>query len=396
MTDPLLGYRERFPILSESVYMISNSLGAMPREVRESLGEYAAAWEKRGVRAWAEGWWELPTLVGDEVAPLIGAPRGSVTTHSNVTLCSHTILSCFDFSGERNRIVVVDQEFPTVVYAMKAQERRGAEVVVVPSDDPVRVDEGRVCDAIDERTALVPISLVLFRSAYILDARPIIEKAHAVGARVVLDLYQAAGTVPVDLSRLGADFAVGGTLKWLCGGPGVAYLYVRPDLIPTMEPSLTGWQADRSPFDFHVGAVRYRDDAWRFLNGTPGIPSLHACRPGLGILREAGVERIREKSVRQTTLLVEGARERGWKTTAPAEPGRRGGTVALDVPHAFGVSRELLARDVIVDYRPRSGIRVSPHFYSTDEECDRVLREVDEILRTHAWERHSEAPRTVT
>lgn len=346
--------------------------------------------------AWSEGWWGLPVTVGDEIAPLLGAPRGSVTAHGTVTLAVDVALSCLDFAGRRNRIVVPERDFPTLHYAVRAQEGGDALVEVIPSEDPVRLDERAVCRAIDARTSLVVLSHVLFRSAWVVDVAPIVERARETGARVLLGVHQSAGSVPVDVTRLGVDFAGGGTLKWLCGGPGVAFLYVRPDLHGELEPALTGWQADRAPFEFQPGAVRYREDAWRFLNGTLNVPALQACRPGLRILRKVGGERIREKSGRQTTRLVDRARARGWSVTAAEEPERRGGTVALRLPHAFEVSLELLARDVIVDYRPEAGIRVSPHFYNSDEECDRVLEEAESVLRTGAWRSHEGAPRRIT
>jgi kynureninase len=393
--DPLLESRNEFPILERTTYLISNSLGAMPRGVYHRLREYADAWAGRGVRAWEEGWWEMAASVGESLGRLLGAPRGTISLHQNVTIAQAVIASCFDFTGPRNKIVLVDLEFPSILYFYLEQRRRGARVEIVKSDDGIRVPLDRLLGAIDERTLLVPVSYVLFRSACIQDARAIVERARRVGARVVLDVYQAAGTVPLDLEALGTDFAVGGVLKWLCGGPGAAYLYVRDDLRAKLEPALTGWLAHRRPFDFEVGPIDRRDDSFRFLNGTPQIPALYACQPGLEMVARAGVDRIREKSIRQTSRLIELALARGWRVNTPAEAGERGGTVSIDCPHAPEVMRELVARDVLVDYRPQAGVRLSPHFYNRDEEIDFAVAQIEEILRTSAWSRHAVPERVV-
>ena len=387
--DELLIWRGEFPILESCTYLISNSLGAMPRGVRDGLEAYADAWSERGVRAWEEGWWDLAQKVADQIAPLIGAGPGEVSLHQNVTTTQAVITSCFDFRGPRNKVVMTDLEFPSVQYFYHEQRRHGARIELVPSGNPVRFDLARFLAAIDETTLLVPISLVLFRSSFIVNAKAVIEKAHSVGAHVVLDVFQAAGTIPVDVGALGADFAVGGVLKWLCGGPGVAYLYVREDLRHRLRPSLTGWLAHRRPFAFLPGAIDPRDDSYRFLNGTPHIPALYACQPGLAIVNNIGSQAIREKSVRMTSRLLEDARARGWRVNTPEDARERAGTVSVECPHAFEVSRELLARNILIDYRPQAGIRISPHFYNRDEECEFALSEIEEILNTGAWEKHA-------
>ena len=388
MADELLKWREEFPILARTTYLISNSLGAMPRGVYDHLKSYGDAWATRGVRAWEEGWWEMAVRVGDRIGQLIGAAPGDISLHQNVTIAQAIIASCFDFRGPRNKVVMMDMEFPSILYFYQEQQRYGARVEVVRSEDGIRIPLEKLLAAIDEQTLLVPVSHVLFRSAYILDARAIIERAHRVGARVVLDVFQAAGTLPLNLSELGCDFAVGGVLKWLCGGPGVGYLYVRPDLRAEFRPALTGWLAHKRPFEFEVGPIDPREDAFRYLNGTPHIPALYACQAGLEILRQAGIENIRAKSVRQTGRLIEGALAHGWRVHTPRDPAERGGTVSVNCPHAQEVTRELLARDILVDYRPQAGIRLSPHFYNRDEEIDFALAQIEEILATRAWERH--------
>ena len=361
--------------------MISNSLGAMPRGVYDALHGYADMWATRGVRAWQERWWMLALEVGNEVGALMNAPENSVSTHQNVTTCQAVVASCFDFSGKRNKIVYTDMNFPSVMYFWEAQRAYGARVNMVKTDDGIHIPTDRLLDAIDEQTLLVPVSHVIFRSAYINDARAIIEKAHKVGAHVVLDTFQSLGTVPVDVTALHVDFACGGVLKWLCGGPGVAYLYVRPDLGAKLEPKLTGWFAHQDSMAFETGPIRYTDPPFRFMNGTTHIPSLEACRPGLRIIREAGVQNIREKSMRQTARLIDLADQHGWRINSPRDAEKRGGTVSIDMPGSQQVCNDLLAREVIVDWRPRAGVRFSPHFYNTDEEVDTAIAVVDEILK---------------
>ncbi|HXM93416.1 MAG TPA: aminotransferase class V-fold PLP-dependent enzyme [Candidatus Dormibacteraeota bacterium] len=387
--DELLSWRDEFPILGRTTYMISNSLGAMPRGVYASMHAYADSWGQRGVRAWEEGWWEMAVGVGNHIAPLIGAAPGEISLHQNVTLTQAVICSCFDFQGPRKKVVMTELEFPSVQYFYDEQRRHGAHIETVPAPDAIRIDLDKFLAAIDETTLLVPVSHVLFRSSYIVNARAIIERAHRVGAHVILDLYQATGTIPVDARSLGVDFAVGGVLKWLCGGPGVAYLYVREDLRAKLRPALTGWLAHRRPFAFEGGAIDRREDSFRYLNGTPPIPALYACRPGLDILNKVGIAAIREKSLRMTRLLREGAMSRGWRVNTPESPDARAGTVSVDCPHAPEVCQELIAREILVDYRPRAGVRVSPHFYNREEECDFVLSQIAEILETRAWEKHA-------
>jgi kynureninase len=384
MSDDLLQYRSEFPILERTTYLISNSLGAMPRGVYDAMKGYADMWATRGVRAWEERWWMLATEVGDAIGQLMNAPNASVSTHQNVTTCQAVVASCFDFSGKRNKVVYSDMNFPSVMYFWEAQQAVGARVHMVKTDDGITVPTQRLLDAIDETTLLVPVSHVIFRSAYINDAKAIIDKAHKVGAYVVLDTFQSLGTVPVDVQALNTDFACGGVLKWLCGGPGVGYLYVRPDLGKKLQPRLTGWTAHENPFAFEIGPNRYTDPPYRFMNGTPHVPALEAAMPGLKILNQVGVDRIREKSKRQVARLIELVDQRGWTINTPRDPEQRGGTVSIDMPDSKEVCRELLKRDVLVDWRPQAGVRMSPHFYNTDQELETAVTVVDEILEGRA------------
>src|SRR5438477_3001439 len=237
----LTSYRDRFPILGHTTYLINHSLGAMPAAAEQRVAEYARTWAERGIRAWGEGWWTMPLTVGDQIGRIVGAPPGSVTMHQNVTIAEALVLSCFALGGPRNRIVYEAGNFPSVRYLYQAHADRGAEIVVCP-------DDAAVVEAIDERTLLVPITHVLFKTGEIQRVEPIVKRAREAGAHVVLDAYQSAGIVPLDVTELGVDFAVGGSVKWLCGGPGAAWLYVRPGLAAELEPALVGWPAHARPF----------------------------------------------------------------------------------------------------------------------------------------------------
>jgi kynureninase len=393
--DDLLRWRQEFPILEKTVYLISNSLGAMPKRVYNALEAYADAWGSRGVRAWGDSWWDMPVALGNLLAPIIGSGRDEVSFHQNVTEAQAVILSCFEFNGERRKVVYTSLEFPSVRYLYQAQRTRGAEICVVESPDGLTVDLERLLQAIDEQTLLVPISHVMFKSSCLVDASAVIRKAHEVGAMVVLDVYQSAGAVPIDVRALDADVVIGGCLKWLCGGPGSAFLYVRPDLRHRLEPKFTGWLAHRNPFGFEP-EMSLREDAFRFLTGTPHIPCLYAARPGLEIVGSIGVPRIREKSIRLTGRLTELAVENGFRLSSPVRPEERGGTVVVDPPHAYEVCQELLRREFLVDYRPGAGIRISPHFYTADREAEAVIDEIREILETKAYETHTGSRSSVT
>jgi kynureninase len=394
LTDDLLEWRGEFPILEQTVYLISHSLGAMPRQTFERVREYADVWATRGVRAWAEGWWEMPLSVGDAVGRIIGADAGTVVMHQNVSVCQSLILSCFDTTPDtrRNKIVYSELEFPSVMYVYEAHARdRRFRIQKVKSDDSITVAVERMIEAIDEETLLVPVSHVLFKSGFLQDAQRITERAHEVGAMVVLDTYQSAGTVPFSVKDLDVDFCTGGSVKWLCGGPGAGYLYVAPRLQHTLEPKITGWMAHAEPFSFADAPIRYAPAAARFLHGSPAIPALYAAESGYRIINEIGVERIRAKSQRQTQRLIELAEEAGFRVTSPRDPARRGGTITVAVEHAAAVTKELIRREIIVDYRPGAGIRISPHFYTKDEELDIVIREMRSIVDTRAYAAHETA-----
>jgi kynureninase len=377
MSD-LLAYRDRFPILRDTTYLINHSLAAMPAAAEERLLEYARMWRERGIRAWGEGWWDMPLTVGDQIGRIIGAPAGSVVMHQNVTVAEAIVLSCFRPTAERNRIVYEEANFPSVRYLYQA--RPDLEVVAVE-------DDRAIVGAIDERTLLVPISHVLFKSAEIQDVEPIVRRAHEVGAYVVLDAYQSAGVVPLDVTALDVDFATGGSVKWLCGGPGAGWLYVRPDLAARLEPTFVGWQAHARPFAFEP-ELEYAAGIQRFLTGTPNVPALYAATAGYDVIEEVGVGRIRANSVRQTTLLIELLEAAGFEVGSPRDPARRGGTVLVETPKYAAVHKELGERGIICDFRPDAGIRLGPHFYNSDDELRFTVEQLAEIVETGAYERH--------
>ncbi len=381
----ILRWREEFPILATSTYMVSHSLGAMPRGVSQELAEYAQTWATRGVRAWHEGWWEMPVTVGDLIGGIIGAGQGEVVCHQNVSVCQSIVTSCLDFNGERNVILTDGLNFPSNDYIYNELERFGARVVSVPSRDGLTVQLEDMLQAIEqhgERIRLVSVSHVAFRSSAVQDLRAITEAAHAVGAMVIADLYQSAGILPVDVRAVNVDFATGGSVKWLIGGPGVGYLYVRRDLWPTLRPTATGWQAHSEPFAFAGGRIDFADNAMRFLTGTPNIPALYSARTGYRIVAEIGVPAIRERSVMLTERMIRNADNAGIEVRSERDPHRRGGVVVFAVPDDRGaeVVRQLDAKGIVVDHRPGAGIRIAPHFYSTEEEVDFTIIELAKVL----------------
>ena len=375
----LQDYRAEFPILAETTYLVSHSLGALPRKAADRLAEFAQEWAERGIRSWAEGWWETPWTVGDHVGRIIGAPPGSTVMHQNVAVAEAIVVSCFrPVDPVRNRVVYERGNFPSVRYLYQAQP--DLEVVVCESDS-------EIVERIDEHTLLVPISHVLFKAGEIQDVESIVRRTHEVGAHVVLDCYQSAGIVPLDVTALRVDFAVGGSVKWLCGGPGNGWLYVRPDLVERLEPTYTGWQAHARPFGFE-DEMDYARGAGRFLTGTPNVAAHYAATAGYDLVEEIGVGRIRDNSLRQTQLLIDLADAAGFEVQSPRDPDRRGGTVTVDVPEFAAVHAELAVRGILCDFRPDAGIRLGPHFYNTDAEIRFAVDQIADILEVRAYERH--------
>ncbi|WP_322819264.1 aminotransferase class V-fold PLP-dependent enzyme [Tepidiforma sp.] len=375
----VLSWRKRFPILANKTYLINNSLGAMPDSVPAALAEYTNLWATEGVVAW-DTWLPEVARVASILEDIAHAPRGSMTMCQNVTNAVAELLSCLEYEPPQNRIVLCAGEFPTIEYLVHGQRALGAEVVRV-GGDPLTFPAEELVEAIDQRTLLVVVSHVLFRTAELVDVRPIIERAHAFGALVLLDVYQSMGAVPFDVTELGVDFMVGGSVKWLCGGPGAGYVYVRPDLVDRLEPRMVGWFSHARPFGFEPPPVDLAPGIARFTGGTPNIPAYYQAREGYRIIREVGVDAIRAKSLHQTTLLIEGALERGFMVRTPLDPARRGNHVTVDLPAADRVKDELIRRGFVVDHRPGAGIRIAPHFFNTDDECVAVLEEMRAIVQ---------------
>lgn len=380
VTDSLAAWRREFPIVERSTYLVSHSLGAMPRAARGQLAAYADAWDTRGVQAWSDSWWEMPITVGDLLAGLLGAPQGSVSMHQNVTLAQAIVLSSFDWRGPRNKLVCTDLDFPSLLYLYEGLGSQGAEIVRVLSGDGVTIDAERLAEAVDERTAVVCFSHVIYRSGAILDPGPIVERARRVGAITLVDAYQSVGAVPLNVRALAIDALTGGSVKWLCGGPGAGYLYVAPEARTRLTPRLTGWMAHPEPFAFDPRPMRPVDGPFRYLNGTPAIPALYAARAGYGIVAEVGLERIRRRSLALTQRILDACDSRGWKAWTPREPERRGGSVSVGIPGAERVVERIATRGVLVDHRPQVGIRIGPHFYNTDDDVDRGVAAIAEAL----------------
>jgi kynureninase len=337
---------------------------------------YCDAWENHTSEdAWATSWWELSQRVGDRIAKILGGEPGSVQIQPNASIGLATAASCFDFkSSRRNKVITTSLDFPSMEYIWDGQRHIGARVEVVKSADGISVDLEEIVKAIDEDTALVAISHTSYRSSARLDARVIVEAAHKKGALVLLDVYQSAGVLPLQAEEWKVDFLIGGTIKWLCGGPACGYLYVRPEIQHDLRPRLTGWVAHDSPFDFAHPPMQYAGSVRRFAQGTPSIPSLYSAIPGLDILEAVGLETIASESVRRTTRIIDFARARGWTINTPLAPESRGGTVMIGVQNAPRMVERLAEKRVFVDCRPKSGLRLSPHFFNTDDEVEEALR----------------------
>jgi kynureninase len=365
-TEDVFRLREEFPILATCTYMVSHSLGAMPRGVTASLAEYATTWATRGVRAWHEGWWDLPVTLGNTLARIIGAGENEIVCHQNVAVCQSIVLSCLDFSGTRNRIVTDGLNFPSNDYIYEQHRSLGAEVVSVPSRDGLTIELEDMLAAIDERTLLVSVSHVAFRSSALQDLKAITERA---------------GIVPVNVRELKVDFATGGSVKWILGGPGVGYLYVRRDLWPSLHPRTTGWQAHEAPFAF-APTMDFAPNIYRFLSGTPNVPALYAARPGYEIVAGLGIEAIRARSTELTERMIAAANTAGLTVRSQRDPRKRGGVVVIGVPDSDGprIVQELDRRGIVVDHRPGAGIRIAPHFYTMESEIDFTIAELAQIV----------------
>ncbi len=378
VADSLLEYRSRFPALEQCVHFISHSLGCVPAQAKDDLGEFFDLWQTKSITAWGD-WLPEVDRAAARIAKIISAPAGSVIMHHNVSSVMGVLASCFEYTPARDKVVYEELMFPTVSYVWQAEERRGARCELVRSTDGMTIDTAAMCAAIDEQTLVVPIQHVLYSSAYIQDIKAIVARANAVGAHVILDCYQSIGTLPLDVVDLGVSFACGGSVKYVCGGPGASWLYVRPDLIEKFSPRLTGWFGNQAPFAFTMPAQTYADNVWRYMGGTPAVAALYQSRAGQTIIGDIGVRRIRDKSLVMTQRCIDWVDELAFTLRSPRAAERRGGSVVFDFVGAADVCRELNRRKFFCDHRPGAGLRIAPHFYTKSEEIDLLFAEIKTI-----------------
>jgi kynureninase len=378
VADSLLEYRKRFPALEECVHFISHSLGCVPAKAKDDLNEFFELWRTKSITAWSD-WLPEVDRAGERIAKIISAPKGTIVMNQNVSTIMSVLASCFDYKPERNKIVYEALQFPTVSYVWQAEKRRGAECVLVPSADGQTIDTDAMCAAIDEHTLLVPMSHVVYSSAYVQDAKKICARAKAVGAHVILDCYQSIGTLPIDVVDLGVSFACGGSVKYMCGGAGAAWLYVREDLIAEFSPRVTGWFGNEAPFAFTMPDQSYAEGIWRYMGGTPAVAALYQSRAGQSTIAEIGVRKIRDKSLVMTQKCIDWVDELGMKLNSPRAADKRGGSIVFDFVGSADVCRELNRRKFFCDHRPGVGIRIAPHFYTKSEEIDLFFGEVKKI-----------------
>jgi kynureninase len=378
---PFESYRDEFPVLQRKAYLISASLGPVSRRSQEYLQEYIDAWATKGApdHVWMEDIFPRMANVKRTFGTLVGADPDELAITVNVSLAVSAVFSCVDFT-KRKKVVLSDLDFPTNGHVALAYRRRGAEVVFLPSPDGLTVPVEAYRDAIDEDTALVLINRVLYRSSALLDAKEVCRLAREAGAWSMVDDFHGAGVIPVDVHDLGCDFYTTGVLKWLCGGPGLTFLYARRDLLSQLEPLVTGWFATNEPFSFDLQHLEYHPTARRLEHGTPAAPVSFIAQGGLDIITEVGPAAIRERQQDLVEYVITRADEAGLPIRSPRDRNGRGGIVNVGVgPEARKVCHALLDRDVCTDYRG-DGIRVSPHFFNIEEDVDRLFVGLREIL----------------
>ncbi|MBL9101485.1 MAG: aminotransferase class V-fold PLP-dependent enzyme [Myxococcales bacterium] len=374
--DPALArYREDYPILAHTTYMNSNSMGAMPRQAAEALQRYAADWAREGVEVWPH-WFEVLERTADSAARFLGAPAGQTILNQNVAYFQAAVASSLSFPAHRNKVVVESLQFPNILYVWERYRELGAELTLVPSDDGMTIPTERMLEAIDERTAIVPLSHGIYVSGALQDVKAITRRAHEVGALVMVDVYQTAGCVPIDVLDWDVDLAVGGSHKWLCGGPGTAFLWMKPELRARLQPRLTGWMGHSAPFAFEPAPIRYADDHRRFLAGTPSMPAYYVAAAAYENLHAVGMPRIRAHNLALSRVLIERAQQAGLTLHSPVEDDKRTGFVAIDFPGSEAACQRLIAERFKLDWRPSCGLRLGPHFYNTEAEVHRLMDRV--------------------
>ncbi len=373
-----LELRAQFPMLATSTYLVSHSMGAAPLAAKAALEAYWEEWAAEGPEAW-EMWLPRIAEIADGIGAIVGAPAGSVFLGPNVSVMQAAIATCLDFNGERNEVVYEALQFPSVTYVWKEWERYGARVRVVPSDDGRTIPTERIVEAITEKTAIAVLSHAYYVSGALADIRTIQAHCRSVGALLCVDAYQTTGVYPYDVTEWDLDLVTGGSHKWLCGGPGCGFLYVKPSLLEQFRPAVTGWMAHEHPFAFEDAPIEHAHSMYRFGTGTPTIPGYVVAKPGHDFIRAAGVENIRAHSVRMTTKIVEMALERGLRVNSPLQPEHRAGWIGIDFDDSENVCRKLISERVFLDYRPGCGLRVSAHLYTSAGEIDNFFSILDRL-----------------
>ena len=368
---PLAAYRAEFPIFDRATYLNTCSLGALSTRSRRRVEGFLDEWQRRGAPAWYDVWWEALADLRARYASLIGAQSSEVALHASVSTATGVLAGALDYTA-RPKIVTTSLDFPTVAYQWLAKGRHGVEVEVVQSPDGVRVPVELIAEAVDDRTALVATSHVYFTTGWIQDLGAIARIAHDHGALCFVDAYQSVGQVPLDVHETGVDFLCSGGLKWLLGGPGIVFLYVRDDLMRHLEPSVTGWFAHAHQFDFDPRTLVWHDDARRFEQGTPALAAIHAQLGGLDIIEEIGVPRIAHVTRDLTEDLIAKARGAGLAPQVAPEPAERSAIVMIPRENPAAAVRRLADAGIVVDARP-GHVRISPFFYNVPDDHDKAI-----------------------
>ena len=389
--------RQEFPILEKCIYLISNSLGAVPKRARKHLEHYYRLWADEGVKAWEKEWWYLGQRVATAISSLIGASSEEVTMVPNATIGHWLALSGLFSTKDKKRkkIIITDQDFPSIIYALQAMSRfSGWKIIMVKSNGQMGIEVDRILEQIDEQTLAVVTSHVYFKSAYIQNIALISARAREAGAFTVIDGYHAPGVIPVNVKNLDVDFYISGCLKWLCGGPGNGFLYAKSELSSYLKPLLTGWFAHKKPFSFSL-KMDYTFGPYRFMSGTPPIACFYGALAGLEIIKRVGISQIRQKSLSLTQLIIDKAKERDFSLFTPLEEKLRAGAISVKVPHGFALKQALSRRNILVDFRQGKGrepdvIRIGPHFYNREEEIDFLFRAIDDIFSSGEYKHYSD------
>ncbi len=374
----LLAYRAEFPILQRKTYLNSCSLGALSQRSIAGMARYLEMWNEWGAHAWYEIWLGEIAKARQKFATLIGAQLHEVAIAPSVSAAVSSIATALDYSV-RNKVVLADMDFPTLAYQWLVKGSLGVECRFVKSPDRIYMPPELFESEVDEKTALVATSRVFFTSGYIQDVRAVADIAHKNGAYVLIDDYQGTGQIPINVNTMDIDFLVTGTLKWLMGGPGLSFVYIREGLLPQIQPTVTGWFGHREQFKFKTQEFEFRPEATRVEMGTPAVPTIYTANGGLDMVLEISTERICERSRYLTNDLIAQAREHGWNVHAPQEPERRSSIVMLELERPEEIVKALIDRNIITDSRPGL-LRISPYFYNTIEENALVIDAIAEIL----------------